>query len=387
MVQADESLQPELEETHQLPTPQTSESHRSSIPPIPLLALPRLGPSPSALLQPAQIASSIAPTSPSSSRPVTPSAKPIVGLSDPFQLDESTATKGKVVRTGSVKERQQAMMDRIKSRSGKQPTLGSAIGSLDKIRPARSSAAQIEELKRRSTLSRLEGIAEGVWMMFSAPSPGPNTLPTPPRGRRKAIPLSEAAEVIVKSSKTPISLAEAQDSLRMLTELCPFFLTVKVVARQDWLEMPSAFLATCPTSPGASSTPRMSPINYSGPSSKTKYRIPPMPTSPSPGSRMTIVPRSPSSPSSRERDATSPTPSGRGRMAPPSTPPSVSLRRTMEPREPVSPTFGRSPKLLSSPGMDRARMEALAGPASPGRVRRGGGLRAVRERIRRELGE
>lgn len=30
---------------------------------------------------------------------------------------------------------------------------------------------------------------------------------------------------------------------------------------------------------------------------------------------------------------------------------------------------------------------AIAGPASPGRVRRVGGLREVRERIRRELGE
>jgi hypothetical protein len=35
--------------------------------------------------------------------------------------------------------------------------------------------------------------------------------------------------------------------------------------------------------------------------------------------------------------------------------------------------------VLSSPG--------LAGPASPGRVRRTGGLREVRERIRRELGD
>lgn len=38
--------------------------------------------------------------------------------------------------------------------------------------------------------------------------------------------------------------------------------------------------------------------------------------------------------------------------------------------------------LLSSPSTS-----ALGGPASPGRVRRTGGLREVRERIRRELGE
>lgn len=71
-----------------------------------------------------------------------------------------------------------------------------------------SAAQQQEELRRRSTLSRLESIAEGVWMMFSAPSPGPNSLPSAPRGRRKVIPMREVAEMLVKSSKTPISDGE-----------------------------------------------------------------------------------------------------------------------------------------------------------------------------------
>lgn len=57
----------------------------------------------------------------------------------------------------------------------------------------RPTAQLQEELRRRSTLSRLEPIAEGVWMMFL------------PRRGRKAIPLLEVAEMIVKSSKTPIS--------------------------------------------------------------------------------------------------------------------------------------------------------------------------------------
>lgn len=41
--------------------------------------------------------------------------------------------------------------------------------------------------------------------------------------------------------------------------------------------------------------------------------------------------------------------------------------------------------LLSSPTTGSPR--TLAGPASPGRVRKTGGLREVRERIRRELGQ
>lgn len=150
-----------------------------------------------------------------------------------------------------------------------------------------------------------------LFRMFSAPSPGPSTLPTAPRGRRKAIPMFEVAEVIVKSSKTPISTAEAQTSLQMLTELCPFFLTNKTIGRQEWLEMPMTALSAAPTSPTTSTL-----------------------TS-SPSSGATMVARQTSSS--------------------PSTP---------------------------------SRLKAdLVGPASPGRVRRQGGLREVRERIRRELGE
>ncbi|KAK8849500.1 hypothetical protein IAR55_004834 [Kwoniella newhampshirensis] len=301
-----------------LPTPTTSEnSSRSSIPPIPLLPLPHL-PS-STLLPAANLFSALSSPSSSSSVSLTPkklhstpsgSSGKTAGLSDPFELDDKDrdVTKGKVIRPGSVEERRQAMMDRIKARSGagkdSLATLGSSPGSLMKRGGNLSAAGQQEELKRRSTLSRLEGVAEGVWMMFSAPSPGPSTLPTAPRGRRKAIPMSEVADVIVKSSKTPISTAEAQSSLQLLTELCPFFLTCKNVGRQEWLEMPSATLAAAP---------------------------------PSPGSGSVSVP-------------------GLG----------VAL--------PVSP---------STPG-GRGKVE-LAGPASPGRVRRQGGLREVREKIRREL--
>jgi hypothetical protein len=45
------------------------------------------------------------------------------------------------------------------------------------------------------------------------------------------------------------------------------------------------------------------------------------------------------------------------------------------------PPTSPSPKARSRLGGD------LAGPASPGRVRRVGGLREVRERIRKELGD
>jgi hypothetical protein len=46
-----------------------------------------------------------------------------------------------------------------------------------------------------------------------------------------------------------------------------------------------------------------------------------------------------------------------------------------------------APIAVGQNGEAGSGMGAMAGPASPGRVRRVGGLREVRERIRRELGE
>ncbi|WWC65675.1 uncharacterized protein I303_108296 [Kwoniella dejecticola CBS 10117] len=267
-----------------LPTPTTSEnSTRSSIPPIPVLPLPHL-PS-STLLPAANLFSSF--SSPSTtltpqkahSRPSTDSPK-TAGLSDPFELAEKPdEQKAKIVRPGSVDQRRQAMMDRIKARSGTgkgMSTLGSSAGGFPRASTL-SAAGQQEELKRRSTLSRLESIAEGVWMMFSAPSPGPSTLPTAPRGRRKAIPMKEVADVIVKSSKTPISTAEAQSSLLLLTELCPFFLNTKQIGKQEWLEMPSGSVNTAPPSPGSSNTIAQPPPSVIGDRGRL---APPSPSTP-----------------------------------------------------------------------------------------------------------
>jgi hypothetical protein len=149
-----------------LPTPSTSGSSRSNIPPIPLLPLPHLG---SASVSSGNL---FAPLSSSSKLEAGPGLasmpkKPL--LDDPFVFDNpAESSKGKVVRTGSVEQRQQAMMDRIKARKsgGTASTLGSSVGSasLDRIRPQMSVAEQQEALKKRSTLSRLEGIAEAVWM-------------------------------------------------------------------------------------------------------------------------------------------------------------------------------------------------------------------------------
>ncbi|EIW71689.1 hypothetical protein TREMEDRAFT_73385 [Tremella mesenterica DSM 1558] len=315
----------EHQEKNQLPTPSTTTNQRSTIPPIPLLPLPHL---PSSALLPSANLFTISSSSPSSG-PSTPRKPPTVGpsgLADPFVLqprstplsstldhltedpESSNATsKTKSTNSNSVEARRQAMAERIKARSRSSqsslPPLGQSPGY--SLKPISNVSSTQEELRRRSTLSRLESIAEGVWMLFSpSHSQSTNNSGLSPSRKRRAILLTEAAEIVVKSSKTPISLAEAQSSLTMLCELCPFFLTTKVIGRQDWLEMPSSTL--CP---------------------------------PSPSNNLDRVV-----------------------LNPPVTPP-------------------------GSPSRSGGKKAELAGPASLGRVRRQGGLREVRERIRRELGE
>ena len=166
-----------------LPSPLTSEHPpHPSIPSIPILPLPHL-PS-STLLPSANLFSSVTSIkAPGLTSLTQKSGSTTAGLSNPFVLEENEDSQGKVVRIGSVQERKQAMMDRvsrllkskvqgltmhkIKARSGSSktalPTLGSSVGGLIG-RSSLSAAMQQEELKRRSTLSRLESIAEGVWM-------------------------------------------------------------------------------------------------------------------------------------------------------------------------------------------------------------------------------
>ena len=58
--------------------------------------------------------------------------------------------------------------------------------------------------------------------------------------KRRAMPASEVAAAVVKSSPVPLSLAEAHESLRMLVQLCPFFIRTMDVSGEEWLEIPVA---------------------------------------------------------------------------------------------------------------------------------------------------
>ncbi|KAI1796244.1 hypothetical protein LXA43DRAFT_970127 [Ganoderma leucocontextum] len=141
-----------------------------------------------------------------------------------------------------------------------------------------------EEMRRRLLLGRLSGIAESVWMFvpslwyFSNPV-GAATTTTTAR-KRRAMPASEIAAAVVKSSPVPLSIAEAQESLGMLTKMCPFFLRELNLSGEEWLEMPapaeSESDATSGSSSGAdvSASPRKGgKVPDSVPSSPSKLKV------------------------------------------------------------------------------------------------------------------
>ncbi|KAI0650594.1 hypothetical protein C8Q79DRAFT_944358 [Trametes meyenii] len=133
--------------------------------------------------------------------------------------------------------RRHALYERIRARSIQNtPTKANPTGA-----PMSKELLQKlgqEEMRRRCLLGRLGGVAESVWMLFSNPA-GAATTSAPSVRKRRAMPASEVAAAVVKSSPVPISAAEAQESLNMLTSLCPFFLRRMDVSDEEWLEMPA----------------------------------------------------------------------------------------------------------------------------------------------------
>ncbi|KDQ16745.1 hypothetical protein BOTBODRAFT_53832 [Botryobasidium botryosum FD-172 SS1] len=142
--------------------------------------------------------------------------------------------------------RRSALYERMRARELATPTKGSM-----EVRTGVNSSGEEQtkmvgpdELRRRTLLGRLGGVAEAVFMLFSASSFLPSSNPTPATRRRRTVPRAEVIGVVIKSSRTPISEAEASESLTLLTTLCPEFVRNVTIDREAWLEMPSAVSAS-----------------------------------------------------------------------------------------------------------------------------------------------
>ncbi|KAG6378861.1 hypothetical protein JVT61DRAFT_13141 [Boletus reticuloceps] len=145
-----------------------------------------------------------------------------------------------------------------------------------------------EEIRRRCLLGRLGGVAESIWMLFSSPV-GPTAAPT--TRKRKALPASEVIAAVVKSSLVPMSTSESSESLKLLTTLCPFFLRPLDINGEEWLEMPPTASTSDTTDGSPVKRDLSSPTKPSG-----SKMVPP----PSPGSKL-LAGGPPASPGSKLR--------------------------------------------------------------------------------------
>ncbi|KAG7449342.1 uncharacterized protein BT62DRAFT_917917 [Guyanagaster necrorhizus] len=143
--------------------------------------------------------------------------------------------------------RRQALYERVRQRSLSASPTKALSNDIIGGRLTRDQMLKLgqEEMRRRCLLGRLGGVAESVWMLFSGPVSGSSTS-TPSKRKRRALPMSEVVNAVIKSSPVPISAAEASESLEMLLKLCPFFLKKLNISGEEWLEMPA---------------PKTSPIN------------------------------------------------------------------------------------------------------------------------------
>ncbi|ESK97565.1 hypothetical protein Moror_17565 [Moniliophthora roreri MCA 2997] len=152
--------------------------------------------------------------------------------------------------------RREALYERIRQRSlSASPSKRATDIHGNKLSQDQLLKHSQDEMRRKCLLGRLGGVAESVWMLFSASTSG--STATPSTRKRRALPKADVASAIVKSSPVPISIAEANESLDMLTKLCPFFLKPLSITGESWLEMPSSLNVdlkspsnAAPSSPG-----------------------------------------------------------------------------------------------------------------------------------------
>ncbi|TFY82594.1 hypothetical protein EWM64_g1418 [Hericium alpestre] len=192
----------------------------------------------------------LTPQTPSLSPTSSPSRSESIGSQPSTPVHQRGPNAATMPQT-PTSSRRQALYDRIRQKAvTNTPT---KVRNLDLPGSSKLSRDQLlklsqEEMRRRVLLGRLGGVAESIWMLFSAPT---SATATPTTRKRRALPVSEVAAAVVKSSPVPISTAEAQQSLNLLTSLCPFFLKPLQIGTDEWLEMPAPKLDV-PPSPGSS---------------------------------------------------------------------------------------------------------------------------------------
>lgn len=213
--------------------------------------------------------------------PQTPSNKISGDLSDaegpPETPSKQTGANAETAPATPSTSRRQALYERVRQRSlTTSPTKNPKGLDTSNTKLTRDQILRLsqEEMRRRCLLGRLGGIAESVWMfVLSLRVPvsmlrlHPRLFSTPvgnsatPGRKRRALPMSEVATAVVKSSPVPLSTAEANESLALLMKLCPFFLKKLDIQGEEWLEMPAS--STASSGPSGTSSVNGTPTKRS----------------------------------------------------------------------------------------------------------------------------
>ncbi|KAG9077127.1 hypothetical protein FS749_011019, partial [Ceratobasidium sp. UAMH 11750] len=154
------------------------------------------------------------------SRPCTPSINRVLFQSG---LEPQTPQRDKSsTPSAPTTPRQAALAERLRQKAlatpnGKTTTVTLAYDAeTNTIHTADLTPAQ---LRRRCLLARLPDAAETLLAIFAT---------------RRVVPLGEATRAIVSASR--VTTGEAEDEVKLLAELCPKFLKVRVVGKEEWIE-------------------------------------------------------------------------------------------------------------------------------------------------------
>ncbi|KAG8746295.1 hypothetical protein FRC12_014326 [Ceratobasidium sp. 428] len=177
------------------------------------------------------------------SRPCTPSINRVLFQSG---LEPQTPQRDKSsTPSAPTTPRQAALAERLRQKAlstpnGKTTTVTlSYDAETNTVQTADLTPAQ---LRRRCLLARLPDAAESLLAIFAT---------------RRVIPFREATRAIVSASR--VTAGEAEDEVRMLAELCPKFLKIRVVEKEEWIERGGGIV----TGKGSSSISKKAPASPS----------------------------------------------------------------------------------------------------------------------------
>ncbi|PWN39093.1 hypothetical protein IE81DRAFT_332584 [Ceraceosorus guamensis] len=118
-------------------------------------------------------------------------------------------------------------------------------GSLRALAAPSTSAELMAHFARRSTLSRLVSIAEGLWLLFLAGSNSTSsagggsltsaTLST--SSRSAALPMEQVLESVRKSCPNSLSSSEAKEALHLIQQIVPGFLSCLNSGQRQWVRL------------------------------------------------------------------------------------------------------------------------------------------------------